>query len=220
MSSIAIVIKTNPERLLYSETDARRFRRGRQSLKNQKEEMMTDLMSLIRGRRSIRKYEERPVTDADLEQILEAVRWAPSWTNCQCWEIVVVKDAVTKEKLQATLPEKGNPALKAMVQVPVVLVLCARTRVSGFYKDRPSTKFGEWFMYDLGLATQNLCLAAHNLGLGTVIVGLFDHDRAAATLEVPAGYELVSMIPLGYPAKSGSAPARREIQAFTHFDQW
>jgi nitroreductase len=54
-------------------------------------------------------------------------------------------------------------------------------------------------MYDLGLATQNLCLMAHSLGLGTVIVGLFDHDRAKAVVNVPDGYELVTMIPLGYP---------------------
>ena len=181
---------------------------------------MTDLMTLIRERRSIRKYEDRQVADEDLQQILEAVRWAPSWTNCQCWEVVVVRDAAVKEKLQATLPEKGNPSVKAMVQAPVVFVLCAKTRVSGFYKDKPSTKFGEWMMYDLGLATQNLCLTAHSLGLGTVIVGLFDHDKAAAVLNVPKGYELVSMIPLGYPAKSGSAPARRETGEFTHFDQW
>jgi nitroreductase len=132
----------------------------------------------------------------------------------------VVQDAFTKEKLQAALPPKGNPAAKAMIQAPLVLVLCAKTQVSGFYKDMATTKFGEWFMYDLGLATQNLCLMAHSLGLGTVIVGLFDHDKAAAVLDVPRGYELVSMIPLGYPAKSGAAPSRKEIKEFTHTDRW
>ena len=181
---------------------------------------MTDLMSLIKTRRSIRKYEDRPVSDQMLKQVLEAVQWAPSWTNCQCWEVIIVKDPANKEKLQASLPPKGNPAAKAMVEAPVVLVLCAKTRVSGFYKDIASTKHGDWMMYDLGLATQNICLTAHNLGLGTVVVGLFDHNKAAEAMQVPEGYELVTMIPLGYPAKTGSAPKRREIEDFTHHEKW
>lgn len=177
---------------------------------------MTDLLEIIRGRRSIRKYEDREVSQEQLDAILEAVRWAPSWTNCQCWEVVVIRDGATKEKLQATLPPKGNPAAKAMVQAPVLLAICAKTLTSGYYKELAVTKFGDWYMYDLGIATQNICLTAHALGLGTVIVGLFDHDRAKAVLNVPDGYELVTMIPLGYPAKTGKAPKRRAVQAFTH----
>jgi nitroreductase len=181
---------------------------------------MTDLMTLMQERRSVRKYEERPVTEETLQKVLEAVRWAPSWTNCQCWEVIVVKDPAIKAQLQASLPPKGNPAASAMVQAPVVLVMCAKSGVSGFYKDQPSTQFGEWMMYDLGLATQNLCLMAHSLGLGTVVVGLFDHQKARQAVGVPAGYELVTMIPLGYPAKSGAAPKRREVSEFTHQEKW
>ena len=127
---------------------------------------MADMMDGIKGRRSIRKYEDKPVSPEDLSQVLEAVRWAPSWANCQCWEVVAVSDKTIQQKLQGTLPPKGNPAFKAMVQVSIVLVLCAKKGVSGFYKDVSTTKFGDWFMYDLGLATQNLCLAAHDLGKG------------------------------------------------------
>ncbi|MBR9981273.1 MAG: nitroreductase family protein [Desulfatitalea sp.] len=181
---------------------------------------MTDLMTLMQERRSVRKYEERPVTEETLQKVLEAVRWAPSWTNCQCWEVIVVKDPAIKAQLQASLPPKGNPAASALVQAPVVLVMCAKSGVSGFYKDQPSTQFGEWMMYDLGLATQNLCLMAHSLGLGTVVVGLFDHQKARQAVGVPAGYELVTMIPLGYPAKSGAAPKRREVSEFTHPEKW
>jgi nitroreductase len=71
-------------------------------------------------------------------------------------------------------------------------------------------------MCDLGLATQNLCLMAHDLGLGTVIVGLFDHERAKQVLNTPDGFELVTLIPVGYPAKVGNAPKRREMSEFTH----
>jgi nitroreductase len=73
-------------------------------------------------------------------------------------------------------------------------------------------------MFDLGIACQTICLAAHALKLGTVVVGLFDHAKAASVLKVPEGCELVAMIPLGYPAKISSAPNRREVAEFTHQD--
>lgn len=174
---------------------------------------MESLMEVIQGRRSIRKYEERNVPADLLDQILEAVRWSPSWTNCQCWEIVVVRNPETKARLQETIAPK-NPATKAIVAAPVVLALCARTKESGYYSGMVTTKFGDWFMYDLGLATQSLCLTAHSLGLGTVIVGLLDHDKAAAILNVPDTMELVSLIPLGFPAKIGRAPERKPVADF------
>ena len=179
---------------------------------------MTDLMQVIKERRSIRKFEQKAVRKEDLNQILEAVRWAPSWTNCQPWELIVVKDQAVKEKLQASLPPKGNPAIKAVVQAPVLLVLCGKTKISGYYKGEPSTKLGDWFMFDLGIAAQNICLSAHTIGLGTVIVGLFDHDKANEAVNVPEGYELVAMIPLGYPVTTGSAPPRKEVDEFTHHE--
>ena len=180
---------------------------------------MAELMQVLKGRRSIRNYQDQAVPEEVLNLILEAVQWSPSWANTQCWEVVVVKDQEIKRRLQETLSQ-GNPATRAMVEAPVVLVLCGKQGVSGFYKGQVTTKLGDWFMFDLGLATQSLCLAAWNLGLGTVVVGLFDHNLAAAVLGVPEGYELVAMLPLGYPAKQPAAPKRREISEFTHFDKF
>lgn len=181
---------------------------------------MQDFMNIVRGRRSVRKYEAREVPDEALAAVLESVRWAQSWANTQCWEVVVVRDPAVKAELQATLPPKGNPAVGAMVQAPVLLALCGKLKSSGYYKDQVTTKFGDWFMFDLGIACQNICLTAHALGLGTVVVGLFDHDKAKAVLNVPAGHELVVMIPLGYPAKISAAPNRRELSEFTHPDRF
>jgi len=179
---------------------------------------MADLIEIIKGRRSIRKYQDKDVPDESLNKILEAIQWSPSWANTQCWEVIVVKDPAIKEKLQGTLVK--NPATKAMVQAPVVLVLCGKLKSSGYYKDQVTTKFGDWFMFDLGIATQSLCLAAYDLGLGTVIVGLFDHNKTKKILGVPEGYEVVSMIPMGYPAKVPEAPKRREISEFTRYDKF
>jgi nitroreductase len=177
---------------------------------------MPDLRDIIRGRRSVRKYEDRQVPQEILNEILEAVKWAPSWTNNQCWEIIIVKDRSIREKLQQTLPPKGNPAKRAIVDAPVLLAVCAKTRSSGFYHDRPATKFGDWFMFDLGIACQNLCLTAYKHGLGTVITGLYDHGKAKEILNVPLGYEQVVLIPVGYPAKISNAPKRREVDEFVH----
>ena len=180
---------------------------------------MSELMEIIKSRRSIRKYEDKPVPQDLLNQVLEAVQWAPSWANTQCWEIITVKQAATKQQLQETMG-KGNPATKAIVEAPVLLAICGKLKSSGYYKEQVTTKFGDWMMFDLGIATQSLCLAAYALGLGTVIVGLFDHDKAAEILGLPEGYELVSLIPLGYPAKISSAPKRREIIEFAHTERF
>jgi nitroreductase len=179
---------------------------------------MADLMDIIKGRRSMRKYQEKEIPEESLDQILESVRWAPSWANTQCWEVIIVKDPGIKEQLQATLIR--NPATKAMAQAPVVLVLCGKLKISGYYEGRLETKLGDWFMFDLGIASQNICLTAYNLGLGTVIVGQFDHNRVKGILGVPDDYGVVTMIPLGYPAKDPKAPKRREINDFCHFERF
>jgi nitroreductase len=180
---------------------------------------MADFMDVVKGRRSVRNFEDRDVPEEILRQLYEAVQWTPSWANTQCWELVVVRDATVKQKLQETM-SKGNPATKSIVDAPVVVAVCGKLNSSGYYKGQVTTKFGDWLLFDLGLATQSLCLAAHNLGLGTVIAGLFDQDAAKTALGVPEGYDLVALIPLGYPAKVPSAPKRRTPEEFVHREKF
>lgn len=180
---------------------------------------MGNFMEVVKGRRSIRNYQDKEIPQEVLDQVLEALRWSPSWANTQCWEVVVVKDPERKQKLQEIL-SKGNPATRAMMEAPVVLAMCAKRERAGFYHNQATTKFGDWFMFDLGIATQTLCLAAHSLGLGTVVVGLFDHSKAMELVSAPEGCELVALIPLGYPSKVSGAPKRREINEFTHIEKF
>ena len=180
---------------------------------------MSELMNIIRSRRSIRRYQEKNIPDDILDKLLEAARWAPSWANTQCWHWVVVKDQAIKRKIQEAVSSR-NPSFLAIVNAPVLLVLCGQLQRSGYYNDQYPTKFGDWFMYDLGLATQNLCLAAHDYGLGTVIVGLFDHDRVGEIVKLPPAHEVLVLIPLGYPDHEPSAPKRRELQEFVHNDSF
>ncbi|MEJ2588802.1 MAG: nitroreductase family protein [Deltaproteobacteria bacterium] len=180
---------------------------------------MAELMDVIKGRRSVRKYQEKDIPEESLNRILESVKWAPSWANTQCWEVIVLRDAKLKAHLQEILP-KTNPAAKHFSEAPVVLALCGKLERSGYYKNQVTTKYGDWFMFDLGIAAQNICLTAYDLGIGTVIMGIFDHDRIAKELGVPEGYDLVSLIPMGYPTKESAAPKRREVSEFTHYDKF
>jgi nitroreductase len=178
-----------------------------------------DLMEAIKGRRSIRKYKPDPVPEEALRTVMEAVRWAPSWANTQCWEVIVVKDPKVKSELATSL-SKGNPAFSSITDAPIVLVLCGRRGISGYYKGEPKTEKGDWLTFDSGLAMQNLCLVAHALGLGTVIVGNFNHRKVAEILGVPQDGEVVVLTPLGYPATEGSAPKRKDISEFVFSDRY
>jgi nitroreductase len=180
---------------------------------------MSDLMSIIKGRRSIRRFQEKPIPEELLQRILEGVRWSPSWNNTQCWEIIVIREAATKEKLRDSLTPR-NPAVVGITEAPVVLALCGKLQSAGYYKGQATTKLGDWYMFDLGIATQSLCLTAHSLGLGTVIVGSLEHDKAKAVLGVGERYQLVALIPVGYPAKESAAPKRREISEFAHYGKF
>lgn len=178
-----------------------------------------ELMEAIIGRRSIRGYKSDPVPEEKLLTILEALRWAPSWANTQCWEVIVVRDPKKKSELTTALP-KGNPALSSITEAPIVIVLCGKKGVAGFKRGEVATVKGDWLMFDTGLAMQNLCLMAHGLGLGTVIIGMFDHKKVEEILGVPPEIEVVAMTPLGYPATEGRAPRRKEFSEFVFYDSY
>lgn len=181
--------------------------------------MNMDLMEAIKGRRSIRKYKPDPVPEGVFRTLMEAVRWSPSWANTQCWEVIAIKDPKVKSELATALP-KGNPALTSMADAPLVLVLCGKKGISGSYKGQTVTAKGDWLMFDTGIAMQSLCLAAYSLGLGTVVVGMFDHKKAEEILRVPQNVEVVAMTPLGYPATEGSTPKRKEISEFVFHETY
>ncbi len=179
-----------------------------------------EVLEAIRTRRSVRKYAPDPVPDELLRQVLEAARWAPSWANTQCWEVVVVRDPERKKALSELLVPERNPAKNAVATAPVVLAVCGQKGVSGFYKGQPVTEKGDWLMFDVALAVQNICLAAHALGLGTVIVGALDHAKASELLGLPEDMELVVLIPLGKPAHEPKAPPRKELSEFVHLERY
>lgn len=178
-----------------------------------------EVLEAIRTRRSIRKYKADPIDDKTIETVLEAARWAPSWANTQCWRFIVVRDGDIKSKLADTL-DATNPAMDAIRNAPLVIVACAELGKSGCYDGVPATDKGDWYMFDVALAMQNLVLAAHSLGLATVHVGRFDAKEAANILEVPQGYCVVEMTPLGYPDQVREPRPRRELSEIVLNDKW
>ena len=179
-----------------------------------------ELQEAIMKRRSVRKFTDYKVTDEELKEMLEAARFAPSWANSQAWEFIVVRDKNIIEKIVETYPET-NPSRKCSLAASALIIGCAKNDLSGFKKGEKSTKFGEWFMFDLGLAVQNLSLKAHEIGLGSVILGLFDHEACREVLSVPQGYEVVVIIPIGKPATAGKdAPPRKELDKFVYLNKF
>jgi nitroreductase len=177
-----------------------------------------EVLEAIKTRRSIRKYKSDPVDDRTLEKVLEAARQAPSWANTQCWHFVVVRNAETKGKLSDT-PNETNPARDAIRNAPLVIVACAEMDKAGYKDGQVTTDKGDWFMFDVALAMQNLALAAWSMGLGTVHVGLVDAKKAAEILQLPPGVVFVEMTPLGYPAEQPKAPRRRELSEIVFYDR-
>ncbi len=178
-----------------------------------------EVLEAIKTRRSIRKYKTTPVDDKTLELVLEAARLAPSWGNTQCWRFIVVRDSNIKTQLASTLRET-NPAFESIRNAPIVIVACAELEKSGYYNKIPSTDKGDWYMFDVALAMQNLVLAAHSLGLATVHVGYFDAKKAASILGVPEGFCVVEMTPLGYPDQVRDARPRKELSEIVFYDKF
>ena len=192
-----------------------------------------DLFDTLKGRRSIRRYKTDPVDDKQIEAILEAGRWAPSWANTQCWRFIVIRDVEIKAQLAETmmtvkLPDREipNPALNAMKTAPVVIAVCAQTGIAGLKHGASgaaveyATDKGDWFMFDTALAIENMLLAAHGQGLGTVIIGAFDAPKAEKILNIPQGYRVVIFFPVGVPEVPGKAPPRKELSEIVIKDKF
>ncbi|MFC1897017.1 nitroreductase family protein [Chloroflexota bacterium] len=179
-----------------------------------------EVLEVIKARRSIRRYKTTPVDDKAVELVLEAARWAPSWTNSQCWRFIVVRDSNTKIELANTL-SVNNQAIAAIESAPVLIIACAELAKSGFREGNPRTDKGDyWYMFDVALAMQNLVLTARSLGLGTVYIGAFDAKRAASILEVPQGFCVVTMTPLGYPDQDPASRPRKELSEIAFYDRF
>ena len=166
----------------------------------------------IMGRRSIRSYTDQPIPHELIDEVVEAASYAPSWKHTQIVRYIAVEGSLKAEVAKCTSGYAGNGVI--IDQAPMAVVVTIIKNRSGYERDGSfSTPRGDgWQMYDAGIASQCLCLAAYEKGLGTVIMGIIDDDKIADLLNVPQDREVVAVIPVGYPAESPVAPKRKPVE--------
>ncbi|MFX0201509.1 MAG: nitroreductase family protein, partial [Candidatus Hodarchaeota archaeon] len=121
--------------------------------------MSTTVLDTIKNRRTVFRFTSDPVTEEMLQTVLEAGRWAPSWTNTQPWNFLLITDQNIKERLSEVAP----------VCIAVVV---------------DATKDRFHLVEDGAAATQNMALAAHSLGLNSSWIGIFDIENRRKSAEV------------------------------------
>ena len=169
-----------------------------------------DTLQAIFTRRCVRAFTQDPVPDKALRQVLEAGVAAASAGNSQPWGFVVVRDPARLAVLRALSPG-------IIDDPPVVIVVGldqARVR-------RYGGKEGEQFAWmSVGIAVQNMLLAAHSLGLGACPVGSFHRKGVRAYLDFPPDVEPVLYVILGHPRVKPTPPGRRNWEAVCFAETW
>lgn len=157
--------------------------------------MNNPVIDAILSRRSVRKYTAQKPSEKDVETLLHAAMSAPSGVNRQPWEFVIVDDP----QLLASLAE-ALPYAKMTAEAPVAILACGNKE--RFLDGADSTLWVE----DLAAASENLQLAAHALGLGSVWTAVYPHsdrmEAVALLLHLPDSFVPYSLMPVGYPADS------------------
>ncbi|MDO5836157.1 MAG: nitroreductase family protein [Methanobacterium sp.] len=172
-----------------------------------------EVFEAISQRRSIRRFKEEDVDESLIEKIVQSGVWAPSAGNLQSWELILVKNPQTREKLSEAAYLRDFIA-----KAPLVMVPCVNLIVSGGVYGTRGVKL--YSLQDVSCAIENMLLMAHALGLGTCWVGAFDEQLVIDLLEIPDNIRPVALIPLGYPDEKPYPPPRRDLDDFIHFERY
>lgn len=167
----------------------------------------------ILGRRSIRRFKPDSIDHALLEEIVATASYAPSWKHTQITRYIAVEGAL-KDQIAAQACDAWKPNADIINSAPVLMVISVIKNRSGFERDGSysTPRKDGWQMYDAGVASQTFCLAAHDKGIGSVILGIFDSEKVASILEVPEDRDVIALIPIGYPAEEPVAPKRKSVE--------
>ena len=198
-----------------------------------------DLEEAMRSQRAIRRLKEDPVPEDTILNLLDLAIRAPSGTNKQNWDFIVVRDRHTVAefaKLNRQMIKLGkivgyfqrasiNPRLMASFQhqadnfekIPVLLFPCYRGFIPPFPFLAASSAFGSVYP-----AVQNLLLAARaaNLGAGLITLPLWNQWRAKQLLGLPWNVTPCCIVPLGFPDEPYTRNKRKPVQEVVHFDRY
>jgi nitroreductase len=166
----------------------------------------------IRTKRMVRRFDPRPLPEAAIDRILDAGRHAGSSKNLQRWDFIVVRDRA----LLADLAKVGDYAGHlAGATIAIALVTP---------EPRPSDPLS--VMWDLGLAAENMALAAWELGIGSCPATVYRQDLARELLGYPEDRHCEYLLSFGYPAdpddltRPPKAGGRKALSAIVHEGRW
>jgi len=166
-------------------------------------------MDVIFTRRSIRRYTDREVSDEMVDEVIKAGMYAPSAGNEQPWHFIIIRD----RGLLDTIPS-FHPHSNMVKEASCAILVCA---------DLALEKHKGYWVQDCSAATQNMLLATHASGLGSVWVGVYPRQERIEgfrkLLGIPEEIIPFSLIPLGYPAEEKET-AERFNRNRIHRDRW
>lgn len=178
-----------------------------------------EAIECIKTRRSVRRFTEQEVTNEVLNEIVDIARMAPTWKNTQTLRYVIVKDKDMLKKIadDCLLEFEGN--IKTVSQCQALVVLAQVNGRCGYERDGSFTtsKGASWEMFDAGIAAQTFCLAAHEKGIGSVILGIFDDAKVAEVIGLEEGKTVAALIPIGYPKFIPDPVPRKEVEELISF---
>jgi nitroreductase len=174
---------------------------------------MTDTWTAIRTKRMVRNFQQRPLEPDHLTRIVDAGRHSASSKNQQRWDFVVVQDRGRLEALSRSGPFAGHLAGAAAA---VALVTPDVRRPGGSLS----------VVWDVGMAAENMMLAAWELGVGSCPATVYDHDIARDVLGYPEDRFCGWILSFGYPADGDDltrpprAGGRKSLDEVVHAETW
>ncbi|MGN0998479.1 MAG: nitroreductase family protein [Faecousia sp.] len=179
-----------------------------------------DTLEAIFSRKSVRKYSGRRISDQDLHTILLAGMSGPSCVNARDWSFLVVRD---REMLSRMAQANGNPA-KPLLGADVGILICGDL-------ERAFPRAREYWVIDGSIAAQNMTLAAHALGIGSVWLGTWPQmdrvERQADLFRLPEHIVPHSILAFGYAAEetepadsAGKYPESKWEAERIHLEKW
>lgn len=169
------------------------------------------LREAILARRSVRRYTKQAIGLQRLLALVDSGRWAPSASNLQAWEFILIQDPDTVRSLGSLAPGISAGA-------EAIVVICADREKAR----RKAGEGGELFgLMDACFAAENILLAATDAGLGACVVRSFHQDAVRRVLAAPDHMVPELLITLGYPeAPLPRGPKRRGLEDLVHVDRW
>lgn len=166
-------------------------------------------LELVHNRYSCRAFTDEPVTQAELDQLLEAVRFAPTAKNTQPIKVWVFRSEEALAKIR--------PCTRCHFDAPLIVLFGADANDENVFV-RPSDGQNA-ALGDANIVATHYMMEAEDLGLNTCWVGFFDTPMINAAFPETVGYDLVGLFPTGHadPEKGGPSPRhpqRKELSAF------